>query len=167
MNITASGALFSACGCFRWLLWRCWDSSLPTLGLCGLNPSTAGADSEDPSSRRFRGFASRLGFGSYITGNLYGWVATDPSDLKAAGYPVGDENDLHLEAIARGAAVFVCCWGRQACGLARPQEVRMLLCRLSVMPMALAINADGTPQHPLRLAYNDAEGRPRRLLPWR
>jgi hypothetical protein len=149
-----AGAVFSPCGRFRHLLWRCWDASLPTLGLCCLNPSKAAADREDQSSRKFRGFAERLGCGSYITSNLYDWIATDPKDLKAAGYPVSDQNDSAIGIVAHLAQVFVCAWGAEARGLSRPAEVMKLVRGAGARPMALALTADGIPRHPLMLPYS-------------
>jgi hypothetical protein len=148
-----AGAVCSPCGDFRLALWRCWDSSLPLLGFGCLNPSTAGPELEDSTSRKFRGFAERLGFGGYATWNLYAFRATDPKDLKAAGYPVGDENDEYIEAISRAVAMTICGWGSNAARLTRPANVLSLLRRLGVRPYALRINSDGTPAHPLYLPY--------------
>lgn len=147
------GALFSACGRYRGLLWRRWDTSLPLLGYLALNPSTAGADVEDQSSMKFTGFAERLGYGGYVTANLYAWCATKPADLKAAGYPVGDDNDAHTEAMARACSKVICAWGSNARRLARPAEALAILRRVGRQPYALKLNADGTPAHPLFLAY--------------
>jgi hypothetical protein len=148
-----AGAVFSPCGDFRPLLWRCWNQTLPTLGFCCLNPSKAGAEREDQSSRKFRGFAERLGFGSYITCNLYDYIATDPKFLKKVGYRTSEANDAAIRLVAKLAATFICAWGAEARGLARPAAVLQLLHEEGTKPMALALTADGIPRHPLYLPY--------------
>jgi hypothetical protein len=149
-----NGALFSACGQYRPLLWRCWDRSLPTLGFCCLNPSMAGADREDQSSRKFSGFATQLGFGSYITSNLYDFIATDPKFLKKQGYPTSEANDAAIRLVARLSAQVICAWGAEARGLARPAAVLQLLRAEGATPMALKLTDDGIPRHPLYLPYS-------------
>jgi hypothetical protein len=149
-----NGAHFSDCGQFRHLLWRCWDPSLPTLGYCCLNPSMAGADREDQSSRKFRGFASLLGYGSYITCNLYDFIATDPKFLKKLGYPTSEANGAAIKLVAKLSAQVICAWGAEARGLARPAAVLKLLRVEGVTPMALKLTDDGIPRHPLYLPYS-------------
>lgn len=147
------GAVFSPCGLFRYELSRLWDASLPVMVRIGLNPSRAGADIDDPTARKDVGFAQRLGCGSVLAGNLYAHIATDPGDLRAAGYPVGPENDAHLERMCTTpGAVVVCAWGVTH-GLPRVAEVHALLRRLGVAIWALRINQDGSPAHPLYLPY--------------
>jgi hypothetical protein len=54
-----------------------------------LNPSTADETREDPTVRRCIGFARSLGYGALEVVNLYAYVATDPAELRRAGYPWG------------------------------------------------------------------------------
>lgn len=145
------GAYFSLCGQYRYLLIREWDDR-PILGYCGLNPSLADATREDATSHKFRGFAERLGYGGYVTGNLYAFIATDPRKLREMGYPVGPDNDDHLARAFRGLDV-ICAWGSNARGLSRPGVVLELLRRVEAKPLALKINKDRTPAHPLYLPY--------------
>ena len=58
-----SGAIISACGQYRYHLWRRWDELLPTMVWVMLNPSTADATEDDPTIRRCIGFAKREGCG--------------------------------------------------------------------------------------------------------
>jgi hypothetical protein len=147
-------AVFSPCGLYRYELSRLWDASLPTMVRIGLNPSRAGAEVDDQTARKDVGFAQRLGCGSVLAGNLYGYIATDPDDLRAAGHPVGPDNDAHLVRMCTTpGAVVVCAWGGEAHGLPRVAEVHALLRRLSVATWALRINKDGTPAHLLYLPY--------------
>ncbi len=146
-------AIFSPCGKFRYVLARQWDDAKPILGYMGLNPSQAGVVIEDNTSLRFRGFAERLGYGGYVTCNLYGYISTDPKGLKALGYPVGPDNDAHIAAALKGLDV-ICAWGSNAKGLSRPREVARLLREIGARTLALRVNGDGTPAHPLYLPYS-------------
>lgn len=145
-------AVFSDDLKFRYRLSRRWGPGRVMPVIC-CNPSRAGAELDDPSVRRLIGFARRLGFDAIDLGNCYAYVATLPADLRAAGYPVGPDNDGHLAEICRGQPLAVCGWGAIATGLSRPTEVLGLLKTWGVKPMALQINAGGTPAHPARLAY--------------
>ena len=116
-----------------------------------LNPSTADETREDPTVRRCIGFAQNLGYGALEVVNLYAYVATDPVDLRRAGYPVGRYNDRHIEAAARECERAVLAWGAHAARLSRPAEVLGLLRKLEVEPHCLRLTASGHPEHPLRL----------------
>lgn len=147
-------AVFSDCGKFRYLHITEWDASKPKLVFGLLNPSTASAEAEDPTSNKTNGFAERLGYGGRVIFNAYAYKATDPKDLKRAGYPVGPENDRYiLEAAAMGDGIVICGWGSNARGLSRPTAVLKLLRENGYKPMALRLSPDGTPWHPLYLPY--------------
>lgn len=149
-------AHISACGRFRYSLDREWDSLLPAACFIMLNPSTADADLDDPTIRKCIGFAKRMGLGSIKVVNLFAWRATDPKNLKSAGFPVGEENDWAIWLNAKESAdVVICAWGAHARGLARTQEVMGMLKGWNIRPKALSLLADGTPAHPLMLPYTD------------
>lgn len=146
-------AVISECGQFRYLLRRSWNVSRPALGFVMLNPSTADADQDDPTIRKCIGFAERLGFGAIVVANLFAYRATDPSDLRRAGYPVGEENDYWINRAARDAEAVVCAWGVNARKLARPYEVLAVLRAARRPAHALRLTSDGIPCHPLMLPY--------------
>ena len=154
-------AVVSPCGRYRYSLTRGWGADLanqPRLLYVMLNPSTADAGQDDPTIRKCIGFAQRLGFLALEVVNLYAFRATDPKALKAAGYPVGPDNDLHIRsALARCHRTVVCAWGVNARGLARPAEVLQLIRSVGYEPHALDLCADGTPSHPLMLPYSCAD----------
>lgn len=157
LNISA---VFSDCGKFRHLLRASWDVALPTLGVIALNPSQAGRRGPegfavaDPSARKIAGFADRLGFGGFVLGNLYDFIATDPKDMKRAGYPRSPACDDYLRTLVQESCGSVlCAWGTNARGLSRPREVLSLLRSLGVKPKALRLTDDGIPWHPLMLPY--------------
>lgn len=143
-------ATISDCCQFRYRLWRKWAIGSPLLFVM-LNPSTADGLQDDATIRRCYGFAARAGFGELEVVNLYAYRATKPAELKAAGYPVGPENDQHIrEAVLDAAAVCVA-WGANVAGLSRPAEALTLLRDLGVNVKCLRITRSGYPQHPLML----------------
>jgi hypothetical protein len=143
-------ALFSSCGRFRYRLGRRWGEG-PAVAFVLLNPSTADDKVDDPTVRRCIDFARRLGFGGLEVVNLYADVATDPGDLRRAGYPVGEENDRHITEAVGECQRVVLAWGVHAGRQARPDEVLRLLREAGVAPCCLRATSSGHPEHPLRL----------------
>jgi hypothetical protein len=85
-------ALFSRDRRFRYRLGRRWGDGAAVCFVL-LNPSTADETREDRTVRRCIGFARGRGYGALEVVNLYAYVATDPAELRRAGYPVGRYND--------------------------------------------------------------------------
>jgi hypothetical protein len=147
-------AVISDCGAFRYRLTRNWtDDTASVLLFVMLNPSTADADIDDPTIRKCIGFAKRLGYGGIEVVNLYAYRATDPKELKAAGYQLGPDNDRHTMAAIRRAANVALAWGANARGMIRPDIVLRMVREAGVTPMALRRLADWVPEHPLMLPY--------------
>src|SRR5256885_16444691 len=155
-----SGALFSACRRWRYLLWRRWDPALPVANFLMLNPSTADEWQLDPSCTRARNYAERWGFGSVLITNIFGWRATDPDEMKAVRDPVGRGNDRAIVRAARESALVVCAWGNHGAHLERSRRVLDLLRAAGVRLHALRLNGAGEPAHPL---YLRATLRPRKI----
>ena len=151
MGIVASesGALFSSCRRWRYLLWRRWDERKPVANFLMLNPSTADEVRLDPSCTRARVYAERWGYGALVVTNLFGWRSTDPEAMKAARDPVGRGNDRAILAAAREASIVVCAWGNHGTHLGRSSEIRKLLGRTRLH--VLRMNSSGEPAHPLYL----------------
>ncbi len=118
-----------------------------------LNPSTADGEADDPTIRKCVGFARRQGFGGIEVVNLYAYRATDPADLKRAGYPIGPHNNLAINAALAHSGYAFCAWGANAKGHRRAREVYDLVVASGAAPCALRVNGDGTPAHPLMLPY--------------
>lgn len=159
-------ARFSPCGRFRYELTRELGGNRP-LVVCGLNPSTATAEKNDPTIRKEIGFARRWNCGRLVKVNAYAFVATDPREMKrelrAGRDVVGPENaDAILEAakIARArGGIFLVAWGRNI-EPARQSAIGFVVG--SIVPlMCLGTNRDGSPVHPLYIPYE------RELVPWR
>lgn len=150
-----SGAVISACGLYRYRLWRRWGSGAHVTWIM-LNPSTAGELDDDATIRKCVGFARRWGCDAIDVVNLFAWRATNPSDLGPLADPVGPDNDAHIEEAGRSAALVVVAWGRGAgvpVALIRSRAARVLelLVRHSVQCLGRADN--GAPRHPLMLSY--------------
>jgi hypothetical protein len=143
-------ATISACGKFRYRLGRKWDDG-PRLLFVMLNPSTADASVDDATIRRCVKFAQTHDFCELEVVNLYAFRATDPKDLRRAGYPVGPENDQHIADAARASDAVCVAWGANVAGLERPTIVLPMLRSLGVQLQCLRITRSGYPQHPLML----------------
>jgi hypothetical protein len=149
--VSASGATFSPCRRWRYLLWRRWDAAKPAANFLMLNPSTADEFQLDPSCTRARNYAERWGYGEVVVTNVFGWRATDPDDMKTAEDPVGQGNDAAIVRAAREAAIVVCAWGNHGAHLERSAAVVEMLKRKGITLHALRVNGSGEPAHPLYL----------------
>lgn len=164
-------AIMSSCKRFRYLLSRRWNEALPALMFVMLNPSTADAHVDDPTIVKCIGFAKRMGYGGIEVFNLFAYRATDPNELRRAGYPVGPENDAlfgqylreYFEASMHIGAFnevrVICAWGANARveeARHRAHEVIERIRRVGAVPVALKLLDDGVPSHPLMLPYTCA-----------
>lgn len=149
--MTESGATFSSCRRWRYLLWRRWDAAKPVANFLMLNPSTADEVKLDPTCARARDYAERWGYGALIVTNIFAFRNTSPKQMKAAADPVGPGNDAAIVRAAKASALVVCAWGNHGLFLDRASRVRALLRRNRVSLHALRVNAGGEPAHPLYL----------------
>lgn len=152
-----SGAHFSACGGYRYSLWRRWVDNCPLdrmVAFIGLNPSTADEIENDPTIRRCIGFAKSWGFDGLVMLNLFAFRATDPDVMKAVTNPVGDRNDHAITYTLTRSGGIVCAWGTHGKHRARDFEVKWLLRGAACPVWHLGKNGDGTPKHPLYLKAN-------------
>lgn len=149
--MNASGATFSPCRRWRYLLWRRWDASKPAANFLMLNPSTADELKLDPTCSRARDYAERWGYGALVVTNIFGWRATDPAAMRASEDPVGPQNDAAIVQAARAASLIVCAWGNHGAYQGRSTAVVALLKRARVRLHALRVNRSGEPAHPLYL----------------
>jgi len=146
-------AELSDCRKYRYALWRTWDDSHPYVMFVGLNPSTADEVSDDPTLTRCVNFAKSWGYGGVCMANLFAFRATEPSDMKAATDPIGQENNKWLTQLANNAGLVVAAWGNEGAFLNRSTQVIELLPNLH----CLKINKSGEPAHPL---YQKASSQP-------
>ena len=148
---SVSGAAFSRCRRWRYLLWRRWDGRKSVANFLMLNPSTADEAKLDPTCSRARAYAKRWGFGALVVTNLFAWRATEPAGMKAARDPVGPGNDDAILRTARESEVVICAWGNDGAHLDRAAKVAKMLRAAKVPLHVLRLNGGGEPAHPLYL----------------
>ena len=85
-----SGAIFSECKKYRYLLWRKWGKSPHSkyVMFVGLNPSTADESIDDPTIRRCICFAKDWGYDGLFMANLFAYRATYPVDMFKFAEPI-------------------------------------------------------------------------------
>lgn len=139
-------AQISECGKFRWSLRRSFGDDNRVVCFVMLNPSTADDLHDDPTIRRCIRFAKAWGYSVLSVRNLFPYRATDPKELKAAGYPTGGEKgDLEL-MVARTADLLVCAWGVNA---PAEREAKAMELFGNTPMFCLGTTRDGKPRHPL------------------
>jgi len=142
---------------YRWTLERDLGDLLSPedrhVVLCGLNPSTADAERDDPTSRRVIGFARREQATRLTMVNLYAARTTDPKRLKDFDDPVGGANDHAISDAARRADLIIAAWGKppSKAGEARARRVLDLLTAAGDVYRLGPATSEGHPRHPLYL----------------
>ena len=149
-----SGATFSPCGNYRYLLWRKWCPETPSMGFIGLNPSTADEHVNDATITRLMKRAKDLGAGGLIVGNLFAFRAKEPDDMKKCEEPIGRMNDKALLDIACGSYPTLCGWGvhgefQNRASNAMHEILRVFPANFS----CLGLTKGGQPRHPLYISY--------------
>ena len=168
MKYIKASATISHCGKFRYELTREWRQDAKCCMFIMLNPSTADGDQDDPTIKKCVGFADRLGYGRLQVFNLWAYRATNPADLKRAGYPMGIDNwgflVYGMEATLDTGSHIICAWGANARGSTHAHNVGIKLGLERRAPLyALRELRDGTPEHPLMLPYSC---QPKVYAPW-
>lgn len=161
-------AIFSSCNTYRYRLDRLIAENLGAFTVAFLlhNPSTAGADNDDPTSRRGIGFAARWGAGRLVFVNPFAGCATRPHELWAMADPVGPDNARHIATVAqeveRSGGFFVFAWGAinpprplRQCVQRHLHEIEDIVRHYCHDVRCLGHTKSGGPKHPLYLT-NDA-----------
>ena len=146
-------ARFSRCRRYRWWLLRCWCQERPRLLFIGLNPSSADADTDDPTLRRLGRFARDWGFGGIEVVNLFSAVGTSPGALRHLPDPVGRDTDAWIRRRAAAPPVqgIWLGWGNRGGWRQRDRQVLRLLGGAAPAKPLLTLGAtrQGQPRHPL------------------
>ena len=163
-STSASEALISEDGHYRWWLRRRWDQGEGLLLFIGLNPSRADGNRDDPTLRRLIGFARGWGYRELLVLNLFARISPSPAALRRVQDPVGARNDAVLEQwCSRWAQLpdwdLWCGWGVGGSWRHRDQAVRSRLLPLMAErqrclaaasgPLTIALTRGGHPRHPL------------------
>lgn len=114
----------------------------------GLNPSTANENTDDPTIKRVRAIANNLGHGGVYMLNLFAYISPYPDELFSAADPLGD-NDVYLKEYGMKCAAVVFAWGNFNVN-GRDKAVAAMF----DSALALRINKNGSPQHPLYIPGN-------------
>ncbi len=147
---TAGAAGFSRCWRYRYWLRRSWDANLPQCAFIGLNPSTADAQTDDPTLRRCVDFAKQWGCGSLLLVNLFALRATDPRALTAVRDPIGPRANIWLRRAQHESTLLVAAWGNGGKLQNRGHTVTTLLGAVQ----CLGVTAQNMPRHPLYCPKN-------------
>lgn len=154
VTILERGATFSACGIFRYDLYRRIVSPRDwTITFVLLNPSTADAFEEDPTVRRCLGYAARWEYEHVWVVNLFALRATQPGYLRVANRPIGPGNDDAIDEAVADAHLTILGWGMHGALLGRGYEVRdrLMRTRHARRIFCLRKTKSGEPSHPLYL----------------
>lgn len=139
-----SDATISACGKYRYSLWRTWDPNLRVVNFIGLNPSTADVKSNDPTIHKCIRYAKFWGLGGIIMTNLYAYRSPYPSEMFASEADIiGPENAVHLLNANKRAEFSVAVWGDHGITNSRGDQVKSSLSNLYF----LKVSASGQPRH--------------------
>ena len=155
--MTLSDALISRDGYYRyWLTRAVWGSDPRFRRTCAwimLNPSTADAESNDPTIWRVIDFSKAWGYQRIVVLNLFALRATDPRTLRGVQDPVGPDNDAHIRyQLTRDAerpSKVVCAWGTGGGFRDRDRIVMDIVRECGFEPLALGVTKGGHPRHPL------------------
>ena len=151
----------SECGRYRYALHR--DIATGNDRSClfiMLNPSTADGTRDDPTIRRCKSFAARLGCDHLYVANLFAFRTPHPSALMADGVGDGDivgpDNRDWIDRLAdvvthrdRHAGPIICAWGNHGTYIRQDETVLGWLDDYHLW--RLGRTGQGAPAHPLYL----------------
>lgn len=144
----------AGCSCVRCIEYRARAVATLRAGyvlwvLC--NPSTADAETDDPTERRGWGYALRWGFGKFVFVNTNPFRSTDP---KKARLPNSEATYTNYETLMNHAAkaeLVVCAWGANANPFYAQRTLECLRLTVPNRIHCLALTSKGVPKHPLYL----------------
>ena len=123
-----------------------------------LNPSTADHEVLDNTVKGIETRARAWGYGGLTVINLFAFRTKNPSVMKAAGDPVGPQNDEVILDVLRAAAAdqstVICAWGNHGAFRGRDREAALLAKTAGVDLAALVITQRNQPGHPLYVGHN-------------
>jgi len=147
-----SGASFSECRLYRYVLWRRWehwrgDQPQKQVMFIGLNPSTADESEDDPTIRRCIRFARDWGYSGILMMNAFAFRATQPKDMFAAADPIGPKSDDAMYYRRTQCGLIIAAWGVHC-----PVDRERRICEIIDGPVhCLGKTKGGRPKHPLYL----------------
>lgn len=118
-----------------------------------MNPSVATEDGDDRTVAKCQRYARSWGYGAILVGNSFAYRCTDQQRLLEVLDAVGPENDAHLLAMAREAAMTILAYGapRHPSLRQRGTDVARMLARAGIPLHVMRLSRSGRPEHPLYL----------------
>jgi hypothetical protein len=151
-------ATFSQCGLYRLRLDRSVADSGPLYGLAGINPSKAGDDEDDQTTKKLIEFVRRWGGRGYALVNPFGFISTDVRRLTTITDPIGPGNMDHVRSMIAEADILIPMWGDRK---KVPSSLHMQIGRVLKLMLesgkpvkTFGRTKGGDPMHPLMLAYS-------------
>ena len=151
-------AVISTCGLYRMRLDRDIQATGCVFAFFGVNPSTAGPEVDDATTRKWIGFTRINGGRKYIAGNPFAYRSKDVRKLAEVSDPVGPSNFMRIRHIIEDADILVPCWGNRS---KVPKNLHFVLDGLMEILMAsgkpvkvFGLTKSGDPMHPLMLGYD-------------
>jgi hypothetical protein len=154
-------ALFSDDQQYRYILKRVWvtnDEPVPVFIM--LNPSSANAETNDPTIKRCMGFAKHWGYSGVEIVNLFALISTNPKILLNHDYPIGPDNDMYLHGAIASATIVIAAWGTIANKTRyknRVPNITRMAVELNQPLYCVGTTKEGDPIHPL---YQPADTKP-------
>lgn len=151
-------ALISECEKYRYTLSRIWKEEGLLYAYFGINPSTADANIDDATVKKWIGFTERNGGRGFIVANVFAYRAADVKDLAKCDNPEGGaENSWHIKTVIDKADILVPCWGNSA-KVPGPMRHNMSALLLELIESGKPVKIfgqtkSGDPKHPLMLGY--------------
>jgi len=155
----ANGALFNEERTHRQRLWRIWDADAPLLIVVGMNPSQADEINNDNTVEQCQRRAQRRGYGGLMMLNMQDVIETDSRKLRQmpAEHRCTAANSAELVAALDSAqaehADILCAWGGLGQRYGPIDWFTAEAALRNVTLFCLMVNADGSPHHPLYVAY--------------
>jgi hypothetical protein len=151
----------SDCQQYRYRLGRMWGDG-PKVCFIGLNPSTADAEKDDPTVRRWSNFARAWGYDGFYAVNLFPFRSSSPAECRRWVEGPGDNlghtrSRLHamesnldrIRMVLEETDLVVACWGA---GNWDPEWAEEILSRIKILGHDVSVfglTAGGHPIHPM------------------
>lgn len=146
-------AILSPCRRYRYTLGRRWGQREGGVTWIMLNPSTADAETDDPTIRRCMAFTQRFGFDAMVVVNLFAYRATDPREIVELGggeESQGPENGMYVHQACRQGKLLIAAWGSLREPLRAAARIFSKLIRGEGFSLkCLGKTKNGQPRHPL------------------
>lgn len=152
-----AGACFSACGKYRYKLWRIWDEGLPLVMCIGLNPSRANAAKNDNTINVLIRVLKKLGYGGFYMMNCFAYITSKP-ELLMLNQMSDEWNNNVLTVTASKCIDIIFAWGDFK--IIREKGRDQDLIKMFPNAKCFGFNNSGTPWHPRALSYKGLLNKP-------